>query len=120
MEISDRVTILRKGRSIGTVITSETNELQLTELMVGRAVNLHIKRPETRDKEKVLEVKTLTANKPDGTRGIKDVNFEMFTGEILGVGHCGSGRKSCAKLTALRAQAARPAARRGYTGKTAV
>ncbi len=107
MEISDRVTILRKGRSIGTVITSETNELQLTELMVGRAVNLHIKRPETGGKKKVLEVKALNANKPDGTRGIKDVNFEMFTGEILGVaGIAGSGQKElCEALTGLtRAQ----------------
>lgn len=103
MEISDRVTILRRGKSIGTVITSETNELQLTELMVGRAVNLHIKRPETGGKEKVLDVKGLTACKPDGAKGLVDVNFEMFSGEILGVaGIAGSGQKElCETLTGL-------------------
>jgi simple sugar transport system ATP-binding protein len=107
MQISDRVTILRKGQSIGTVITSETNELKLTELMVGRAVNLHIKRPETSGKKKVLEVKALNACKPDGAKGLIDVNFEMFSGEILGIaGIAGSGQKElCETLTGLmRAQ----------------
>ena len=46
MEISDRVTILRKGQSVETVNTSETNEKQLTELMVGRPVTLEIQRPQ--------------------------------------------------------------------------
>lgn len=103
MEISDRVAILRKGKSIGTVLTAGTNELQLTELMVGRAVNLHIKRPETANKEKVMSVKGLYVNKPDGTKGLIDVNFDMYSGEILGVaGVAGSGQKElCETLTGL-------------------
>ena len=44
LSISDQVTILRKGRSIDTVNTSECNEKKLTELMVGRPVNLNIER----------------------------------------------------------------------------
>jgi ABC-type uncharacterized transport system ATPase subunit len=110
MEISDRVAILRKGQSIGTVVTSETNELQLTELMVGRAVNLHIKRPETGGKKKVLDVKDLSVLKSDGSKGLVGVDFEMFSGEILGIaGIAGSGQKElCETLTGLmRAQAGR-------------
>ncbi len=103
MEISDRVAILRKGRSIGTVMTAETSELQLTELMVGRAVNLHIKRPEIPNKKKVMSIKGLHVNKPDGTKGLVDVSFDMFSGEILGVaGVAGSGQKElCESLTGL-------------------
>ncbi len=103
MEISDRVAILRKGKSIGSVTTADTNELQLTELMVGRAVNLHIKRPETKNKKKVLTVNSLNVCKSDGTKGLSNVSFEMYSGEILGIaGIAGSGQKEmCEALTGL-------------------
>lgn len=103
MEISDRVAILRKGRSIGSVATAETNELHLTELMVGRAVNLHIKRPDTSNRKKVLSVSDLNVCKPDGTKGLAHVSFDMFSGEILGIaGIAGSGQKElCETLAGL-------------------
>jgi simple sugar transport system ATP-binding protein len=47
MEISDRVAVLRKGKYIGDVPTSETNAMKLTEMMVGRAVSLDIDRTES-------------------------------------------------------------------------
>lgn len=49
MDISDRVTVLRKGECIGTVKTSETTPQQLTEMMVGKAVTLEIERPQCCD-----------------------------------------------------------------------
>lgn len=103
LSISDRVAILRKGKSIGTVVTSKTNEKQLTELMVGRPVNLDIKRPEVKNCKKVLKVENLNVRKPDGAKGLIGVNFEMFSGEILGVaGIAGSGQKElCEILTGL-------------------
>ncbi|ABX41152.1 ABC transporter ATP-binding protein [Lachnoclostridium phytofermentans] len=94
LEISDRVTILRKGQSIETVVTAECDVNSLTELMVGRAVNLEIDRPEVAKKEAILKCVDLTIDSSDGTRGIEDVSFEIRTGEILGIaGVAGSGQK---------------------------
>lgn len=110
MEISDRVTILRKGESISTVKTAETNEKQLTELMVGRAVSLEIERPEVDDVHELLRVCNLTVLKDDGSVGLDDVEFSLNTGEILGVaGIAGSGQKelceTIAGLTSVKAGA---------------
>lgn len=94
LDISDRVTILRKGQSIETVVTAECDVNSLTELMVGRAVNLEIERPEVVKKEAILKCVDLTIDSTDGTRGIEDVSFEIRTGEILGIaGVAGSGQK---------------------------
>ena len=94
LEISDRVTILRKGQSIETVVTAECDVNSLTELMVGRAVNLSIERPEVAKKEAILKCVDLTIDSTDGTRGIEDISFEIRTGEILGIaGVAGSGQK---------------------------
>ena len=101
MEISDRVTILRKGESISTVKTSETDEKKLTELMVGRAVNLEIERPVPKDNHELLRVCNLTVYKNDGTVGLDDVEFSVNTGEILGVaGVAGSGQKELCEAIA--------------------
>lgn len=103
LEISDRVTILRKGRSIDTVNTAETDEKKLTELMVGRPVVLEIDRPVVEEKNTILKVVDLTVKKPDGTTALDDISFEIRTGEILGVaGVAGSGQKElCETLTGL-------------------
>lgn len=101
MEISDRVTILRKGKSFGTVKTSETDEKQLTELMVGRAVNLEINRPTPTNIKELLRVCNLTVEKSDGTIGLDDIDFSVNTGEILGVaGIAGSGQKELCETIA--------------------
>lgn len=60
MDISDRVTILRKGKSVETVNTAESSEKQLTELMVGKAVELSIERPEPVNVKPILNVVDLT------------------------------------------------------------
>ena len=59
LDVSDRVTILRKGESVGTVITVQTNVQQLTELMVGRPVSLRIDREELEPGETLLDVHDL-------------------------------------------------------------
>ena len=59
LEISDRVTVLRRGRNVGTVLTDEATESSLTELMVGRPVDLDIERPDPVSPELRLEVKGL-------------------------------------------------------------
>jgi ABC-type uncharacterized transport system ATPase subunit len=103
LAISDRVAILRKGRVVGTVKTGETNEKELAELMVGRPVSLEINRPETTSKKTVLKVVDLSVVNEDGTRGLKNVNFKLKSGEILGVaGVAGSGqRELCETIAGL-------------------
>lgn len=101
MEISDRVTILRKGKSIETVITAETNESQLTELMVGKKVSLSIERPEPVNAAPLLNVYNLSVKKADGTLGLDDISFNINKGEILGVaGIAGSGQKELCETIA--------------------
>lgn len=104
MEISDRVAILRKGEYIGTVETSETNEKQLTEMMVGKKIDLKIERVKTDFDRPLLEIRNLTINKDDGSRAIDDVSFYIRGGELLGVaGIAGCGQKElCEAIAGLR------------------
>ena len=103
MAISDRVTILRKGQSVETVNTAETDEKHLTELMVGRPVDLHIDCPKVENKEDILEVYHMSVFRPDKTKVLNDITFKIKTGEILGiVGVAGSGQKElCEALAGL-------------------
>lgn len=103
MEISDRVTILRKGQSIDTVNTCETNEKQLTELMVGRPVTLEIQRPKCENVFTRLKIVDLSVKSADGTMAVKDLSLEIKAGEILGVaGVAGSGQKElCESIAGL-------------------
>lgn len=94
MEISDRVTVLRKGEHIATVNTSETSEKELTEMMVGEKIDLNINRTEPVNSKIRLSVSGLTVKNPDGYKVIDNVSFETFGGEILGIaGIAGSGQK---------------------------
>ena len=94
MEISDRVAVLRKGKHIATVNTSETTEKELTEMMVGEKVELNIDRTNPHDVEDRLVVNHLTAINHDGIKVLDDVSFAARSGEILGIaGIAGSGQK---------------------------
>lgn len=101
LEISDRVTILRKGESVATVETASTSAKELTELMVGRPVELSIDRPQTDFDETLLEIHRLTVLNEEGLNAVKDVSFELKRGEILGVaGIAGSGQKELCEAMA--------------------
>lgn len=101
MSISDRVSILRKGECIGTVNTSETNEAELTEMMVGKKVDLHIDRPVTHFDEDMLVLKNVCVNNSNNLRAIDNVSFKVRRGEILGVaGISGSGQKELCEAIA--------------------
>ena len=104
LEISDRVTILRKGHCIGTVNTKETTARELTERMVGAAVDLSIHRPEPLRDAPMLDVHHLTVVNGDGVKALDDVNFSIAAGEILGVaGVAGSGQKElCEAIAGLQ------------------
>ena len=104
LAISDRVSILRKGEYVGTVNTAETTAKELTEMMVGKKVDLKIDRPVTKFDRPLLEIRDLTINKDDGSRAIDDVSFYIRGGEILGVaGIAGCGQKElCEAIAGLR------------------
>ena len=104
MNISDRVTILRKGKSVETVNTAESSEKQLTELMVGKAVELSIERPEPVNVKPILNVVDLTVKNSEGSIALDDVSFVINRGEILGVaGIAGSGQKElCETIAGLQ------------------
>ena len=103
LAVSDRVHILRKGQSIATVNTAETNQQELTEMMVGHAVSLKINRPMAENKSTRLEVQGLNCVNSDGVKTLQDIAFSLQAGEILGVaGIAGSGQKElCEALAGL-------------------
>lgn len=94
MEISDRISVLRKGENAGTVLKTETNEQQLTEMMVGEKITLNIARDLVKDKTKRLEVKHLSVTDIENKKVVDDITFDLYSGEILGIaGISGSGQK---------------------------
>ncbi|MGN0997342.1 MAG: ABC transporter ATP-binding protein [Candidatus Ventricola sp.] len=94
LAISDRVAILRKGEYAGTVETASATEASLTELMVGKKVELNIERPEPVNPHLRLNVHNLTVTNAEGIRVLDQVSFEVFSGEILGIaGISGNGQK---------------------------
>ena len=94
LSVSDRVAILRKGEHVGTVNTAETNESQLTEMMVGKKVILNIDRAEPVNAVERLHVRNLTCHNEEGRAVVKDVSFTVKGGEIFGIaGIAGSGQK---------------------------
>lgn len=94
LEISDRVSILRKGEYVGTVDTKEASANILTEMMVGQKVTLHIDRKEPKDTKERLVVKNLTCVNKYGVKALDNVSFTAYGGEILGIaGISGSGQK---------------------------
>ena len=104
LAISDRVAILRKGRSVGVVETRTATAQSLTEAMVGRSVSLSIERPEVPLTGDRLTVQELNCVDHEGVRVLKDVSFVLHGGEILGVaGVAGSGqRELCEALSGLQ------------------
>ena len=94
MEISDRVAVLRKGECIGSVMTKDTNEHELTEMMVGEKVELNIERDEPKDPKTRLIIDHVSCKNADGHEILHDVSFAARSGEILGIaGISGSGQK---------------------------
>ncbi|MDO4339941.1 MAG: ABC transporter ATP-binding protein [Eubacteriales bacterium] len=94
LEISDRVAILRKGEYIGTVDTKDATEGSLTEMMVGKKVELNIDRSEPVNPVKRLSVSHLTVFNRENVKVLDDVSFDAYGGEILGIaGISGNGQK---------------------------
>lgn len=87
-EISDRITVMRDGKYIGTKLTSETHDDELVKMMIGRELTERYPKRNSNIGNVLLEVKNLTSEDK-----VKDVSFEVKSGEVLGFsGLMGSGR----------------------------
>jgi simple sugar transport system ATP-binding protein len=96
--LTDRVTVLRDGKVIGTVKTAETDKRELARMMVGREVVFEREKKTIEPGEVRLQLEKVNAVDKDGLPILKDVSFEVRSGEILGVaGVSGNGQRPLAE-----------------------
>ncbi len=104
LAISDRITVMRGGKVVGTTTPTATNEQQLAAMMVGREVILTVDKTASKPKEDVLVVKDLRVRDQRDLETVRGVSFNVRAGEILGIaGVQGNGQTELAEgLTGLR------------------
>ena len=103
-EVSDRVTVMRDGRVVGEMPTSEATRESLAKMMVGREVLMTVEKPPTERGKKVMEVQNVSYVDDTGRQVLNNVSFNIYAGEILGVaGVEGNGQTELVEiLTGLR------------------
>lgn len=93
MEITDTVSVMRRGEMTATVKTAETSPEQLAELMVGRKVLLRVQKTPATPGAPVLEVENLSVTDITGVERLRDISFTIRAGEVLGLaGVAGNGQ----------------------------
>ncbi|MEI2398817.1 MULTISPECIES: ABC transporter ATP-binding protein [Paenibacillus] len=104
MQISDRVTIIRRGKVIDTVKTSGTNPNELAEKMVGRGVTFKVDKQPAHIGEGILKLSDVRSKSKDGIPVLNGLSFEVKAGEILGIaGVDGNGQSELIQaITGLR------------------
>lgn len=101
LALTDRVSVLRDGRMVGTVETAEVDKAQLASMMVGREVLLERHRPKSELGEVRLRFDNVTAINDDGVSILKNITFDVHSGEIVGVaGVSGNGQRPLARTIA--------------------
>ncbi len=108
LAISDEVTVMRDGKVVGQVKTSETNAAELARLMVGREVLLRVEKPDADIGTATLSVKNLSVTHADGNKRLDNISLEVRKGEILGIaGVEGNGQTELIEALAGLVPAAR-------------
>ncbi|HEX2193821.1 MAG TPA: ABC transporter ATP-binding protein [Candidatus Limnocylindria bacterium] len=104
LEIADRITVIRRGRVVGTRLPGETTEEDLAELMVGRDVELSVDRGESSPGDAVLAVEDVRVADDRGHEVVHGVTFDVRAGEIFGIaGVAGNGQDELVEaITGLR------------------
>jgi simple sugar transport system ATP-binding protein len=104
LSVADRITVIRRGKTVGTTTPTETNEQSLAEMMVGRAVELTIRKKPAKPTEPALVVDNLYVKDDRGGIAVDGVSFEVKAGEVLGIaGVQGNGQTQLVEaLTGLR------------------
>jgi len=98
MSVADRITVLRRGEVVNTVLASETDRQELARMMVGRDVLFRLGKRKSRPGEVVLETDRLTALNDKGLTALREVSLTVRSGEILGIaGVAGNGQRELAE-----------------------
>ncbi|HGL1885319.1 TPA: ABC transporter ATP-binding protein [Streptococcus pneumoniae] len=102
--VSDRVTVIRRGKSIETVEIAGATNADLAEMMVGRSVSFKTEKQASKPKEVVLSIKDLVVNENRGVPAVKNLSLDVRTGEIVGIaGIDGNGQSELIQaITGLR------------------
>ncbi|MBS4221692.1 ABC transporter ATP-binding protein [Lederbergia citrea] len=104
MDLCDRVTVIRKGKGIGTVNVHETNTNELASLMVGREVIFTTEKTKSKPEGNVLEIKDLVVTDMRGVSAVRNLDLSVRAGEIVGIaGVDGNGQSELIEaITGLR------------------
>jgi simple sugar transport system ATP-binding protein len=101
LAISDRITVMRRGKVVGHLQTKDTNEQEIAHLMVGRDVLLRVDRPPARPGPVALQAENLAASSDQGVPALRGVTFDLRQGEILGIaGVEGNGQSELVEVLA--------------------
>ncbi|SNH48470.1 ABC transporter ATP-binding protein [Streptococcus pneumoniae] len=102
--VSDRVTVIRRGKSIETVEIAGATNADLAEMMVGRSVSFKTEKQASKPKEVVLSIKDLVVNENCGVPAVKNLSLDVRAGEIVGIaGIDGNGQSELIQaITGLR------------------
>jgi general nucleoside transport system ATP-binding protein len=101
LEISDRITVMRRGKVVGHLITKDTSQEEIATAMVGRAVLLRVEKKPAKPGEVAFRVENLSTLSDRGVQALKDVSFELRQGEILGIaGVEGNGQSELVEVLA--------------------
>jgi len=101
LAISERVTVLRRGKVVSRIQTSEATEKSLAREMVGRDVIFRVERLKVETGEPIIEVKNLSALNDKGVTAVDDMSFKIHEGEIFGLaGISGNGQRELVEVIA--------------------
>ncbi|MEM4006981.1 MAG: ABC transporter ATP-binding protein [Nitrososphaerota archaeon] len=99
--ISDRITVLRRGKVVKRLETREATMKALAEYMVGREVLFTLEKPKVKIGEEILRVENVSALNDKGVLALKGVSFSIREGEIFGIaGVAGNGQQELAEVIA--------------------
>lgn len=84
-QVADRCTVIRRGKSIGTVDVKTTTQQELADMMVGRSVSFKVEKKPANPQEPVLSIQGLTVKEKRGYDAVKNISLDVKAGEILGI-----------------------------------
>ncbi len=101
LSVADRITVMRRGKVVGTVQAQDTNKAELARMMVGREVVFRLTKAVCRPGEEALRAQDLYARDDRGLWALKGVSFGVCRGEILGIaGIAGNGQRELVEVLA--------------------
>jgi len=101
MNVADRITVLRQGKSIATLMKTQTSKQQLSNLMVGREVCLTYDKDDKEIGPKVLSIQNITALNDKKVKALEDFSLDVYGGEIIGIaGVAGNGQRELTEVIA--------------------